>query len=157
MRCVVARAVRAFLLEPKSRSGGRSAATSILKKIGGNKRCKKHDFGPSMRGRRAGGKRRQPRAVASHRAVATPSPACGAVFRAQRPTLGNGHSGRPCSAGSSWTCHLSARQQPFVENSTHHTVHGVPPKVNFGPALPSAAELRTTSMCLGPCTSPTRW
>ena len=43
-----------------------------------------------MRGRRAGGKRRQPRAVASHRAVATPSPACGAVFRAQRPTLGNG-------------------------------------------------------------------
>ena len=47
MRCVVARAVREFLSEPESRSGGRSATASDFEKK--PKTCEKHDLGPLMR------------------------------------------------------------------------------------------------------------
>ena len=41
MRCVVARAVREFLLEPKSRSDGRSPGASDLAKKKGIKKMQK--------------------------------------------------------------------------------------------------------------------
>ena len=51
MRCDVARPVHEFLFEPKSRSGGRSAASSFffLIKKNGQTDAKKYDLGPLMR------------------------------------------------------------------------------------------------------------